>query len=106
MGLVLSFNEPNLPSEILVSCRPVLFPASTLYQARNSSWRVAKVSGAVGPIAVRFLYASLVQTYMSKAREVRSQRPWHKSPIVAFRVVVQRGSRLIHLLVLQLVQQS
>ena len=31
MGLILSSNGPNLPSEILVSCRPVLFPAFTLY---------------------------------------------------------------------------
>ena len=33
MGLILSSNGPNLPSEILVSCRPVLFPALTLYTA-------------------------------------------------------------------------
>ena len=31
MGLILSSNGLNLTSEILVSCRPVLFPASTLY---------------------------------------------------------------------------
>ena len=31
MGLIPSSNGPNLASEILVSCRPVLFPAFTLY---------------------------------------------------------------------------
>ena len=31
MGLILSPNGPNLPFEILGSCRRVLFPASTLY---------------------------------------------------------------------------
>ena len=31
MGLDLSSNGPNLTIEILVSCWPVLFPASTLY---------------------------------------------------------------------------
>ncbi len=34
MGLILSSNGPNLPSEILVSYRPVLFPAFTLYTAQ------------------------------------------------------------------------
>ena len=31
MSLILSPNGPNLAIEILVSCWPVLFPASTLY---------------------------------------------------------------------------
>ena len=35
MGLILSSNGPNLPFEILVSCRPVLFPASTLYPSTS-----------------------------------------------------------------------
>ncbi len=38
MGLILSSNGPNLPFEILVSCRPVLFPAFTLYRWLSQAW--------------------------------------------------------------------
>ena len=45
MGLILSSNGPNLPSEILVSYRPVLFPACTLYH--NSRGLLVCVSGTI-----------------------------------------------------------
>ena len=55
MGLHLTSNGRNLTFEILVSCRPVLFPASTLYYKTDHAARQTFLQGrpSVGEAEVR-----------------------------------------------------